>query len=815
MLLIPVLTLAPTLVLAGDQAAVGYKLPPPAVVRLVDAPATPQVSVSSDGEWLLFQERPAQPSIEDVLRPWIPLAGMRIDPQLNAGQQLSFVTGLEARKLGAERGTRIELPSGARVIDVRWSHRTPRLALTLATETGVELWIADGGTGVARRLARGINGLHGAGFDWLGDGVRLLVWLTPEGRGAAPVAKAKPVGPAVQETSGSKTALRTYQDLLTDAHDEALFEYYATSQLAILDPRTDQLTKIGPPAIYPGAEFSPDDKHLLVTRSVRPFSYLLPAGLFPHKIEVWGLDGKLERLVADVPMGENIPQEGVRTGPRSVQWHPVEDATLVWCEALDGGDPKTKAAERDRWRMLSAPFAGEARELRRMEHRAQGISFFPDGSRIVFGEYDRDKRWTRTFLYPAPGVEAKQVVWDDRNTNDRYGDPGQVAMVTNARGRRVVRLDGTQGYRSGRGSGPEGERPFLDRFDTLTLAKERLWQCETGVYESLVAIARTGAQPVIVTSRETPRDAPNYLLRELGSTKQTALTNFPDPQPELRGVTQELVKYKRADGVDLSATLYLPPGYKAGTRLPLFVWAYPQEFTDASTAGQVSGSPNRFVRLRGASHLYLLMHGYAVLDNAAMPVVGDPETMNDTFIEQIVAASQAAIDFCVERGVADRERVAVGGHSYGAFMTANLLAHCDLFKAGVARSGAYNRTLTPFGFQSERRTIWEAPNSYIQLSPFLSAHKVNEPLLMIHGEKDNNMGTFPIQSERMYAAVKGNGGTARLVMLPGESHGYSARESVLHTIAETFEWLDRHVKNARIESKAGAVEAGAAPTGGK
>jgi len=279
------------------------------------------------------------------------------------------------------------------------------------------------------------------------------------------------------------------------------------------------------------------------------------------------------------------------------------------------------------------------------------------------------------------------------------------------------------------------------------------------------------------------------------------ITNFSDPASQLRGIKKQLVKYKRADGVDLSFTLYTPPNYKEGTRLPTLVWAYPLEFTDASVAGQVSGSTNRFTSIGGISHLFFLLNGYAVLDNATMPVVGDPETVNDTFIKQINDSAKAAIDKAVKMGVTDPERVGVGGHSYGAFMTANLLAHSDLFRAGIARSGAYNRTLTPFGFQGERRNFWEATELYTKISPFFYANKINEPILLIHGEADNNTGTFPIQSERLFAALQGTGGTARLVMLPHESHGYAGRESVEHTLYEMISWFDKYVKNAKPREK--------------
>jgi dipeptidyl aminopeptidase/acylaminoacyl peptidase len=275
------------------------------------------------------------------------------------------------------------------------------------------------------------------------------------------------------------------------------------------------------------------------------------------------------------------------------------------------------------------------------------------------------------------------------------------------------------------------------------------------------------------------------------------LTHYKDPAPQLRSIKKELVTYKRPDGVQLSFTLYLPPDYKPGERLPTIVWAYPLEFNDAGTAGQVVGSPNLFTTLNGNSILFMLTQGYAILDNATMPVVGDPETVNNTYIEQIVASAKAAIDKAVDMGVTDRNRVGVGGHSYGAFMTANLLAHSDLFRAGVARSGAYNRTLTPFGFQSERRTLWQAPEMYARVSPFMYADKIKTPLLLIHGEADNNPGTFPVQSERMYQAIKGNGGTVRLVLLPLESHGYVARESVEHVLYEMISWFDRWVKPAK------------------
>jgi len=422
-------------------------------------------------------------------------------------------------------------------------------------------------------------------------------------------------------------------------------------------------------------------------------------------------------------------------------------------------------------------------------------------------DYDRDRRWTRTFLIDInqPGQTPK-LIWE-RSIRERYKDPGSPMMRTLANGKRIMRQSGDSIFLVGAGASQKGGFPFLDRYDLKTGKSERVFQCADGSYEVAFALLSDDGKRFL-TRFESPSDPPNIFVRSVGSGEKTALTHFPDPAPQLRGITKQLVTYKRADGVQLSFTLYLPPNYKQGERLPTIVWAYPLEFNDAGTAGQVTGSPYRFTTISGISHLFLVTQGYAVLDNATMPVIGDPETMNNTYVEQIVASAKAAIDKATEMGVTDPNRVGVGGHSYGAFMTANLLAHSDLFRAGVARSGAYNRTLTPFGFQSERRTIWEAPEMYIKVSPFMQADKIKRPILLIHGMADDNSGTFPIQSERMYQAIKGNGGIVRYVQLPYEAHGYLARESTEHTLWEMVNWFDKWVKNAPPASPAKTASTG-------
>jgi dipeptidyl aminopeptidase/acylaminoacyl peptidase len=513
-------------------------------------------------------------------------------------------------------------------------------------------------------------------------------------------------------------------------------------------------------------------------------------------MEVWNLRGEVVRRVAQLPLAENIPIRGVRAGPRALNWRPDVPATLVWAEALDGGNPKTKVDHQDRVVTLAAPFAGEPVELLRLTKRYAALQWDASGLALAV-EFDRDRRWATTWVVDAarPAVRPR-VLWD-RSAEDRYGDPGFPLQRQTAAGDAVLQRSGDWIYLAGNGASPQGDRPFLDRLNLRTQKTERLWRADTIHYEAVVAVLHdNGGGARIVTRRESRTKPPNYFVREIRRGTLRPLTTFKDPAPQLTGIQKRLVTYTRADGVPLSGTLYLPPGYTSGTRLPVVMWAYPTEFASAAAAGQVSAAPNRFNLIRGPSHLFFLTQGYAVLDDPKMPIVGG-DTANNHYVEQLVASARAAVNAVVDLGVADSSRIGVGGHSYGAFMTANLLAHSDLFRAGIARSGAYNRSLTPFGFQNEDRTFWEARSVYLAMSPFVSADSINEPILMTHGEADNNSGTYPIQSERLFAALKGLGGTARLVMLPNEAHGYVGRESVLHTLAEMIEWFDRYVKQAK------------------
>ena len=775
----------------------GYQLPPQSIVDIVDVPPDPSIAMSADSQWIVMIERDSMPDVADLARRMVALAGMRIDPISNGRFQTDFNRGLLIRARDSMQSSRIPIASPAKVGSVSWSHDSKSFAYTLITERGTELWCAnvEQPTQPIRLTDRLSTVLQS--IDWMPDGKRILCCLVPSTRRPEPATPIAPAGPNIQESYGNTSPTRTYPDLLTNAHDEALFEYFATSQLAILDPKAREIP-IGEPAMIDGAVCSPDGNHILLTKMRKPFSYLLTASSFPKTIDVIGIDGKKIYHIEDVPLEENIPIEGVRLGRRSIQWRPGHPGTLIWTEALDQGDPRKKVPHRDQLKTISAPFTDAPQDLIRTEHRFAGLSFFQNPNLMMATEMDRDRRWIRSLLYDTTSLSTKPKIMVDRSMQDRYGDPGRMLSKPDSAGYGVALQSGPWVLLAGAGASPEGNLPFLDRKNIETLETERLWRCVAGSLESIVSVVPNNdfiKKPECITRRESPTQPANYYLRNLASSTETALTDFKDPTPQLRGISKRIVKYQRADGVPLSATLYLPADYVDGTKLPLLVWAYPLEFNDASTAGQISANPSEFTRIGGISHLTLLSQGYAIMDDATMPVIGDPETMNDTFIEQIVGAAKAAIDHAVSLGVADGSRVGVGGHSYGAFMTANLLAHSDLFRAGVARSGAYNRTLTPFGFQSERRPIWEAKDIYAKLSPFMHADKIKTPLLFIHGENDNNPGTFPIQSQRMFQAVKGNGGITRLVMLPYESHGYRARQSVLHTQSEMVTWFNKYVRD--------------------
>lgn len=801
------------LVLAISLAAQEkYSKPPKVIDEVLTAPLPPTVSVSPSHDYLMLQQGQRYPSIADLSEPMLRLAGLRINPRTNGPHRDPRIVSLTLKKIGGGE-TKVATPADPKLSPVSWSPDGKRFAFTNTTHNGIELWVGTTATGAAAKVpgvvlntacsaggggGRGGFGGGGGPLRWLPGGSSLLVRTIPAARGKAPAADAPPVGPNVQQSlDGKKGQVATLEDLLKTQEDEKLYEYYCTAQLTVVNVAAGKATPIGKPGIYSGADPSPDGKHFLTARIHRPFSYLYTQQAFPKDVEVWDAAGKVEHKLASIPLADNLPLESVQTGPRAWQWHPIEPASLIWVEALDGGKSREAAKERDKVLKLAAPFKGDPSEIVRTEQRYSGIRWTESGKYALVGDNEVGGGRSRTFL--LTGDSKPELLWSLAR-RETYKNPGSPMMKSEDGHPVIIENDGVI-LLDGLGASDTGDHPFLDRLDLKTKKSERVFQSDNASYESVVA-AMDNKGDRFITRWETPTDPPNYFLRAAKGGEKKALTSLADPTPQIRAIKKELVKYKRADGVECNFTLYLPPDYKAGTRLPTFIWAYPYEFDDASTASQVSGSDKRFTFATG--RLALPLAGYAVLDNTAMPVVGDIKVVNDHFIDQITMDAKAAIDKAVEMGVTDRNRVAVGGHSYGAFMTGNLLANTDLFKAGVAESGAYNRTLTPFGFQSERRTYWEASQTYLNMSPFQRADKIKTPLLMFHGEADDNSGTFPIQSERLYQAIRGNGGTVRLVMLPHEAHGYLAKETIEHVFYETLSWLDRYVKDAGQPAQSGS-----------
>ena len=789
------------------QDAPGYQTPPPAIASLIDATPTPGVLLSPDYQWMLLLERPSLPSIEEVAQPELRLAGIRINPRTNGTSRSSYYTGMVFRTMNSKNfePTAISgLPKNARIENVSWSPDGSTIAFLNSDTDGIELWAVDVAAARARRLTGAIvNDALRSPYAWFSDSKTLIFKQILNTRGLVPQEPTVPAGPTIQANEGVAAPVRTYQDLLKNKFDEMLFEYFTTSQLTLLDVASGKETPFAS-GIFSNFTPSPDGNFVLVSEVKKPFSYIVPYYRFPETVTIFDRSGKAVRQVADLPAAENIPTGfgAVAEGPRSFTWRSDQPASLYWVEAQDGGDPKREAAVRDKMFYLETPFSGKPAEGITFSLRYGGVTWGSDDVAIASEWWWQTRREITRRWQPGNAAAAPEVLFD-RSSEDRYNDPGNFETKKNKYGENVL-LTADKGqtlFLTGEGASPEGNRPFVDEFNLKTKKTERLWRSEAPYYESPAAIVDP-AKSIVLTQREANYQPPNFFLRNLKNGNLTQVTYFPNPFESLKGVSKELIKFKRADGLEMTGTLYLPAGYDKDRdgRLPVLMWAYPREYKSADAAGQVSGSPHSFIRTSWASPVLWVTQGYAVFDNVAMPIIGEgEEEPNEKFVEQLRANAEAAVNTIVDMGVGDRKRIGIGGHSYGAFMTANLLAHTDLFAAGVARSGAYNRTLTPFGFQAEERTYWETPETYYKMSPFNFADKIKEPLLLIHGEADNNSGTFPMQSERMYAAMKGHGATVRLVMLPHESHGYRAKESIMHMAWEMDQWMEKYVKKGEAK----------------
>ena len=791
----------------------GYQLPSKALQAVVDAPRAPLLQLSPRRDLAAMLQLPALPDIAEVAQPELKLAGVRIHPKTHAASRFSFASKLWLLSVadGSERQI-AGLPVPLSLADLAWSPDQRSLAFRRedAASGANELWVVDVAAGQARRLLADVNTSINDELHWLPDSSGLLVQQQLRDQTAPPARDAVPAGPAIQQTSADAgvRAIRTYQDLLRNEADARLFEYYATAQPVIVGVN-GQVRPIAAPGIYLHLSVSPDSRYVLSERSERPFSYLAPLDAFARRIEVLDLQGKLVRQIAQLPLVEGLPtgNDAVPTGVREIAWRADAPATLVWAEAQDGGDPARTSAVRDAVLMQAAPFKRAPVTLAKLGSRFEGVQWGRGDLAIISESWWKTRRTKQWRIAPDQPQRAPELLWD-RSSQDRYNDPGTPALIADDKGHALLQTgaDGNSLFLLGKGASPEGDRPFVDRFELQSKRTTRLFHSQAPTYAAPIALLDAQGTQLLL-SRESPEEPANYYVQTLSDTAATprALTRFAHPLPQLRGVQKEQIRYKRNDGVDLTATLLLPPGYdpkRDGPR-PLLMWAYPGEFKSADTASQVTDSPYRFNAISYWGPQAFLAIGYVVLNNPAMPIVGEGDAEpNDTYLPQLIADAQAAVDEVVRRGVTDREHIAIGGHSYGAFMTANLLAHTRLFKAGIARSGAYNRSLTPFGFQAEERNYWQAQPVYQAMSPFNYADKIKDPLLLIHGQDDNNSGTFPIQSERLFTAIKGLGGNARLVMLPNEAHAYRARQSILHMLAESEQWLKMTLGEANAPATA-------------
>ncbi|WP_291613919.1 prolyl oligopeptidase family serine peptidase [Colwellia sp.] len=778
----------------------GYKTPKKMIADLVDAPRRPALSMSPDKQWVAIMARPGAKSIEELAQAEEKLAGLRINADIFAPSRSSGYMSIELKQIhGGKRVAINDLPAG-KIMSVRFSPNSKHLAFIVENKQGLTLWNYNLDTKRTKQVSnKKINAaLGGTKYRWKRDSSGFYTRLTVAKASDKPQMSQATIEPVIQTTSGKKSAVRTYSNLLKTPYDEALFEFLTRSQLADIS-LAGQVSNVGKTGMYKGFVISPDGQYLLVSQVKKPFSYLVPARRFPVETQVWTAKGTLVSQIADLASGESIPKgfDSVREGRREISWRSDVAATVVWAEAQDGGNMKTKVEHHDYVYTWAAPFKNKPELLQKVERRFNDISWGNNNFAMI-SDWRFSDRQVREWQFNPSKALAKKELFQQRSYNDRYNDPGSFVKQRNQFGLNVIKTfdNNDSVYLTGRGASAQGNIPFLNKYNFTTKKKTNLWQSKAPYYERVVLVLNEQATKVM-TLRESTTEQPNFFVRDLKQKTLTKFTDFPHPTPAFVGISKEKINYTRKDGVELSGTLYLPAGYeKSQGPLPTLIWAYPREYKDKKVAGQVSDSPYEFVRISYRGPMPHLAQGFAVFSGAKMPIIGfDGALPNDTFREQLVASAQAAVDVLVAKGVTDKDRIAIAGHSYGAFMVANLLAHSDLFKAGIARSGAYNRTLTPFGFQGEERSFWEGQQAYASMSPFFHAEKINEPMLMIHGKEDPNSGTFPMQSERMFAALKGLGGNTRLVMLPHEQHSYKARESLLHMLWEQYQWLDKHVKN--------------------
>ncbi len=781
------------------QENITYQKPSAEILKLADYTRPPSVFMDSKKDWMILSYRSTYKTLDDLNQDEMKLAGLRINPTTNISSTVTYVNNIKIKRVKDKNETQVKnLPQDAKIAYFSFSPDEKTLAFTNTTAKGVELWIVDLATATAKKLTDdNLNANLGTPYIWFRDSQSLLVNALPGNRPQLLDEKKNlPTGPTVSTSDGKVSQNRTYQDLLKNPKDEANFETLATSELLKVNINGTK-TPFAKPAIYASKSFSPDGKYLMVSAIKRPYSYIVPLSRFPTETTVLTADGKEVKKVNDVPLTEVMPKgfSSVRTGKRSMGWRDDLPSTLYYAEALDEGDQSKKADYRDQVYLWDAPFNGEPKPLFKTKDRLAGIEWGNDENAFITDSWYDTRNMKTYWINPKTG-DSKVIV--ERNFQDVYSDPGNLVTERNQYGRNVVEIKNGKTYWIGDGFTKDGQFPFINEMDMKTFKTNRLYTVKSKDSKEDIYDLMDAKKGDILVMNQSSTNYPNYYIKNYKTNKSTPLTQFDNPFASLNGVHKEVITYKRNDGVTLKGTLYLPAGYDLKAKkekLPLLIWAYPEEFKDKATAGMSTANPNSFTFPSYGSFIYWVTKGYAVLDDASFPIIGEgKQEPNDTFLPQLVANAEAAIDAVDKLGYIDRKKVAVGGHSYGAFMTANLLTHSNLFACGIARSGAYNRTLTPFGFQSEQRNYWDVPEVYNKMSPFMNAEKMKTPMLLVHGEADNNPGTFTLQTERYFQALKNLGAPVKMVLLPKESHGYAAKENILHLLYEQDQFLEKCLK---------------------
>lgn len=780
------------------QDASRYQLPPKQIADLLLAPPTPSISVDGKAKYMLIIERPSYPLVEELGQTEFKIAGLRLNPKNFSPTRQLYIKGLTIKEVVSGKTLSIKgMPVNLSALNPTWNPSENKIAFFNVSENAVDVYVIDLTNLSCQKLNKTpANLILGGGMVWLDDST--LVYKVNVNK-ASDLAKRPitPMGPTIQENLGKAAPSVTYQDLIKSPYDEYVFEFLATSQL--VKNKNGVEVKIGTPALNYSFSISPDKNYILTRTLNKPFSYLVTASGFASSIKVLNINGVIVKTIAQLPSSEGTASgyDNVQNAPRDFEWKDDEAATIVYAMPLDSGLIKKSVPFHDAVLALAAPFNDAPRELFKTTARFSNISWGNETLALVT-EVLRTKQRYKVSVYNH--TLGNLTTLYERSLTDAYSNLGNPVTQKNKFGKSVIATlnnGRTLLMNNTTGASEKGDLPFLSMYNLDTKTNEIIWRSKEDCFEYVVDVLDP-ATLQIITRRETETEVPNYYLKSLKANSSLAITYFSNPYTSLEGVIKQKIKYKRADGVDLTGDLYLPKGYnkdKDGP-LPTLLWAYPREFTNAADASQIRGNQHKFTLLSWGSPVFYVTQGYAILDNAEMPIVATaPEKKpNDDFVNQLILNASAAIDKLVSMGVSDRNKIAVGGHSYGAFMTANLLANSNLFKAGIARSGAYNRTLTPFGFQNEDRTFWQAPQLYLDMSPFAHADKIKTPILLTHGEMDDNTGTFPINSERLYAAIKGHGGIVRFVYLPYEAHGYRGKENVLHLLYEQGRWLDKYLK---------------------